>query len=174
MVLKEEGKRMGWQPPGAPPPYPTYHQEPPPPYQAPYPPGHHVHAEGAPRAQPHQGQSLDPYHQPLPPPHPYVADQWRAGDFPPPPQYQPAPREAPQDPPTPPDWPDSSDEARSRKRRRSRSLPARRTSLHRSTIMMTHGFGRPPWSCYSSLLRTTTGSLSALLDCRRSIPGGMK
>ena len=93
---------------------------------------------------------------------------------PPPPQYQPAPREAPQDPPTPPDWPDSSDEARSRKRRRSRSLPARRTSLHRSTIMMTHGFGRPPWSCYSSLLRTTTGSLSALLDCRRSIPGGMK
>ena len=42
--------------------------------QEPYPPGHHVHAEGAPRAQPRQGQSLDPYHQPLPPPHPYVAD----------------------------------------------------------------------------------------------------
>ena len=100
MVLKEEGKRMGWQPPGAPPPYPTYHQEPPPPYQAPYPPGHHVHAEGAPRAQPHQGQSLDPYHQPLPPPHPYVADQWRAGDFPPPP---PVPAGTTRGPPRPAD-----------------------------------------------------------------------
>ena len=48
----------------------------PPPYQEPYPypPGHHVHAEGAPQAQARRGQSLDPYHQPLPPPHPYVAD----------------------------------------------------------------------------------------------------
>ena len=34
----------------------------------------------------------------------------------PPPQYQAAPRHAPEDPPTPPDWPDSPrDEARSRK-----------------------------------------------------------
>ena len=59
----------------------------PPPYQEqhPYPPGHHVHAEGAPQAQPRQGQSLDPYHQPLPPPHPYVADPWTTGDLPPPP-----------------------------------------------------------------------------------------
>ena len=108
--------------PGAPPPYPTYNQGAALPYQAPYPPGHHVHAKGASWAQPHQGQSLDPYHQRLPPPHPYVADPWRAGDSPPP-QYQAAPREAPKDPSTPPDWPDSSDEAWCRKRRRSRSPP---------------------------------------------------
>ena len=46
-----------------------------------FPPGHHVHAEGAPRAQPRQEQSLDPYHQPLPPPHPYVADPWTTEDL---------------------------------------------------------------------------------------------
>ena len=107
--MHEQHQRTGWQPPSAPPAYPTYHQWPPPPvpatppYQEPYPPGHHVHAEGAPGAQRRQGQSLHPYHQPLPPPHPYVADPWTMGD-PPPPQYQAAPREAPQDPPTPPDW----------------------------------------------------------------------
>ena len=41
--------------------------------------------EEGPRAQPRQGQPLDPYHQPLPPPHPYVADPWTTGDLPPPP-----------------------------------------------------------------------------------------
>ena len=66
------------------------------------------------------------------------------GGPPPLPQYQAAPREAPQDPPTPPDWPDSSDEARSRKRRRSRSPPARHTcpqcpqSPHRHRASTTH------------------------------------
>ena len=32
-----------------------------------------------------QAQPLDPYHQPLPPPHPYMADPWTTGDLPPPP-----------------------------------------------------------------------------------------
>ena len=46
------------------------------------------------------------------------------GTSPPPPQYQAAPREAPQDPPTPPHWPGAPrDEAESRKPRRSRSPP---------------------------------------------------
>ena len=83
---------MRWQPPSAPPAYPTYRQGPTPPYQPPppykkpypYPPGHHIHAEGAPRAQPRRGQSLDSYYRLLPPPHPYMADPWTTGDPPPP------------------------------------------------------------------------------------------
>ena len=55
------------------------------------------------------------------------------GGLPPPPQYETAPREAPQNPQTPSYWPDSPrDEARSRKRRRSRSPPTRRTRPQRS------------------------------------------
>ena len=50
-----------------------------------------------------------------------------------PPQYQAAPREAPQDPPTPSNWPNPPrDEVRSRKRQRSSSPPARCTRTWRS------------------------------------------
>ena len=102
-------------------PIPAYYQGPTPRYQEAYPASHHMHAEGAPRARSEQGQSLDPYQQPQTPPHPYAADQWRVGDFPPPHPYRAAPREAPKDPPTPRHWPGAPrDEALSRKRRHSR------------------------------------------------------
>ena len=90
----------------------------PPPYQPSYPPGHHVHTEGAPR----QGQSLDPYHQPLPPPRPYVAEPRGTQDLPPPPVPGITTR-GPQGPADTSRLARSSDEARSRKRRRSHSPP---------------------------------------------------
>ena len=95
MAATERSTRIPHLPPEATPPVPAT-----PPYQEPYPSDHHVHAKGAPWAQPRQGQSLDPYHQPLPPPQPYVADPWTRGDLPPPP---PVPGSTTRSPPGPAD-----------------------------------------------------------------------
>ena len=81
--MHEQHQLMGWQQPGAPPPYLAYYQGPSPRTRNCIPPAT-TSMPGGPRAKPHRGQSHDPYHQLPPPPHPYAADPWRAGDAPPP------------------------------------------------------------------------------------------